>query len=58
MHVQGSCFGNRNYFFLTFSLPSASLDLKVPIVIIIIIIIIIITTIILIFYIFALLALA
>ena len=31
MHVQ-SCFASKTYCFLTFSLPSASLDLKVPIV--------------------------
>ena len=32
MHVQSCCFASGTYcFFLTFSLPSASLDLKVPI---------------------------
>ena len=35
VHVQSCCFANKTYcflfFFLTFSLPSASLDLKVPI---------------------------
>ena len=31
VHVQSCCFANKTYCFLTFSLPSASLDLKVPI---------------------------
>ena len=33
VHVQNCCFGNQPccFLFLTFSLPSASLDLKVPI---------------------------
>ena len=30
MHVQSCCFAYKTYCFLTFSLPSASLDLKVP----------------------------
>ena len=31
VHVQSSCFANQTYcFFFMFSLPSASLDLKVP----------------------------
>ena len=33
MHVQSCCFAHKTYcFFLTFSLPSGSLDLKVPII--------------------------
>ena len=32
VHVQSCCFANKTHCFLTFSLPSASLDLKVPIV--------------------------
>ena len=32
MHVQNCCFAYKTYCFLTFSLPSASLDLKVPII--------------------------
>ena len=31
MHVQSCCFAYNTYCFLTFSSPSASLDLKVPI---------------------------
>ena len=32
-HVQSCCFANKTYcFFFTFSLPSASLDLKVPVI--------------------------
>ena len=31
MHVQSCCFAYKTYCFLTFSSPSASLDLKVPI---------------------------
>ena len=30
MHVQSCCFAYKTYYFLTFSSPSASLDLKVP----------------------------
>ena len=30
VHVQSCCFANQTYCFLTFSLPFASLDLKVP----------------------------
>ena len=30
MHVQSCCFAYKTYCFLTFSSPSASLDLKVP----------------------------
>ena len=30
MHVQSCCFVYKTYCFLTFSSPSASLDLKVP----------------------------
>ena len=30
VHAQSCCFANKTYCFLTFSLPSASLDLKVP----------------------------
>ena len=30
MHVQSCCFASKTYWFLTFSSPSASLDLKVP----------------------------
>ena len=30
VHVQSCCFANKTYCVLTFSLPSASLDLKVP----------------------------
>ena len=31
MYVKSCCFVSGTFFFLTFSLPSASLDLKVPI---------------------------
>ena len=30
MHVQSCCFADKTYCFLTFSLPSAPLDSKVP----------------------------
>ena len=30
VHEQSCCFANQTYCFLTLSLPSASLDLKVP----------------------------
>ena len=39
VHVQSCCFANKTYCFLTFSLPSASWDLKVPIILIIIVVV-------------------
>ena len=41
VHVQSCCYANKTYCFLTFSLPSASLDLKVPIILIIIVVVVV-----------------